>query len=85
MPAVAGSGPSIDVDAHVAGVLAGDRAAVGRAITLVESRRTDHVEAAQAMLTELLAHAGDSQRIGITGVPGVGKSTFIDQFGTDLT
>jgi LAO/AO transport system kinase len=84
VPAVAGP-PPLDVDAHVEGVLAGDRAAVGRAITLVESHRPDHVEAAQAMLTALLPHAGGAQRVGITGVPGVGKSTFIDQFGTDLT
>ncbi len=76
---------STDVAELVAGVVAGDRAAVGRAITLVESRRPDHVADAQAMLTELLPRAGGAHRIGITGVPGVGKSTFIDQFGTDLT
>jgi LAO/AO transport system kinase len=86
VPAVAGfPDDGIDVDALVDAVVAGDRAAVGRAITLVESRRADHVDAAQAMLTALLPHAGGAHRIGITGVPGVGKSTFIDQFGTDLT
>ncbi|MEP7020205.1 MAG: methylmalonyl Co-A mutase-associated GTPase MeaB [Pseudonocardiales bacterium] len=68
----------------VPGVLAGDRASVARAITLVESRRADHREQAQRLLVELLPHAGDAQRVGITGVPGVGKSTFIDQLGTNL-
>ncbi len=68
----------------VEGVLAGDRATVGRAITLVESRRTDHAAAAAELITALLPHAGGSQRVGITGVPGVGKSTFIDQFGVNL-
>ena len=66
------------------GVLAGDRAAIARAITLVESKRPDHREQAQALLQELLPHTGGAQRIGITGVPGVGKSTFIDQFGVNL-
>ena len=67
------------------GVLRGDRASLGRAITLVESHRPDHVDTAQELLAELLPHTGSAHRIGITGVPGVGKSTFIDQFGTDLT
>ncbi len=74
----------IDVDGLVDGVVAGDRASIGRAITLVEGRRADQVEAAQRMLTALLPHAGGAHRIGITGVPGVGKSTFIDQFGVNL-
>jgi LAO/AO transport system kinase len=54
-------------------------------ITLVESRRRDHEELAQEVLGLLLPHTGGAYRVGITGVPGVGKSTFIDQFGTDLT
>ncbi|MDT0261912.1 methylmalonyl Co-A mutase-associated GTPase MeaB [Jatrophihabitans lederbergiae] len=66
-------------------VLAGDRAAVARAITLVESRRADHREQAQQLLKELLPHTGGAQRVGITGVPGVGKSTFIDTLGSNLT
>jgi LAO/AO transport system kinase len=66
-------------------VLAGERAAVARAITLVESRRADHRTQAQELLVELLPHTGQAQRIGITGVPGVGKSTFIDTLGTNLT
>jgi LAO/AO transport system kinase len=67
-----------------AGVRDGNRAAIARAITLVESARADHRERAQDLLVELLPHAGNAQRIGITGVPGVGKSTFIDQLGTNL-
>jgi GTPase len=75
----------VDVPALVAGVLAGDRRAVARAITLVESHRTDHRERAQELLVELLPHAGAARRVGISGVPGVGKSTFIDQLGVTLT
>src|ERR1700760_3892921 len=67
-----------------AGVRAGNRAAIARAITLVESRRADHRERAQQLLVELLPSAGHAQRVGITGVPGVGKSTFIDQLGVNL-
>lgn len=69
----------------MAGVLDGSRAAIARAITLVESTRADHRRTAQQVLTELLPHAGRAIRVGITGVPGVGKSTFIDAFGTMLT
>ncbi|GHG78111.1 methylmalonyl Co-A mutase-associated GTPase MeaB [Streptomyces griseocarneus] len=76
---------AIDIDAYVKGVLDGKRAAIARAITLVESTRSDHRALAQRMLTELLPHAGAARRIGITGVPGVGKSTFIDALGTMLT
>jgi LAO/AO transport system kinase len=67
------------------GVLAGDRTVVARAITLVESRRLDHREQAQRLLVLLLPHTGTAQRVGITGVPGVGKSTFIDTLGSNLT
>jgi LAO/AO transport system kinase len=74
-----------DVPALVAGVLGGDRRSLARAITLVESRRADHRERAQELLVELLPHAGSARRVGISGVPGVGKSTFIDQLGVDLT
>lgn len=70
---------------YAEGVIAGDRTTLARVITLVESRRPDHEELAQEVLTLLLPHAGGAHRVGITGVPGVGKSTFIDQFGSDLT
>jgi GTPase len=66
------------------GVRSGDRAAIARAITLVESRRADHREQAQVLLAALLPHTGGAQRIGISGVPGVGKSTFIDTLGMNL-
>jgi len=58
-----------------------DRASLARAITLIESTREDHQREAQALLTSLLPKTGKSVRIGITGVPGVGKSTFIEAFG----
>jgi LAO/AO transport system kinase len=76
---------TIDVGAYAKGVLAGDRGTLSRAITLVESHRADHRKQAQELLVELLPQAGGARRVGITGVPGVGKSTFIDQLGTDLT
>ena len=75
----------IDVPALAKGVLDGSRATIARAITLVESTRSDHREAAQQLLMELLEHAGGAHRVGISGVPGVGKSTFIDELGTRLT
>jgi LAO/AO transport system kinase len=77
--------PAIDLDAYVDGVLRADRATLGRAITLVESTRADHQELAAAMLTRLVPHAGRAHRVGITGVPGAGKSTLIDALGTELT
>ncbi|MGZ4623647.1 MAG: methylmalonyl Co-A mutase-associated GTPase MeaB [Blastococcus sp.] len=80
-----GEARSVDVPALVEGVLAGDRRVMARAITLVESRRGDHRERAQELLVELLPHAGGARRVGISGVPGVGKSTFIDQLGVNLT
>jgi LAO/AO transport system kinase len=70
---------------YVAGVLSGDRAQLARAITLTESRNTTHQAMAQDMLMSLLPRTGNSLRIGISGLPGAGKSTFIDAFGTMLT
>jgi len=75
----------IDVREYAKGVLAGDRGLLSRAITLVESKRADHRALAQELLVELLPHAGGAHRVGITGVPGVGKSTFIDALGSNLT
>ena len=63
------------------GVRRGDRRALARAITLVESTRADHRAEANALLAALLPQTGRSIRLGITGVPGVGKSTFIEAFG----
>src|SRR6476659_3294563 len=63
----------------------GDRATLARAITLVESRRVDHQQAAHKLVQELLGATGKAVRIGITGSPGVGKSTTIDALGTYLT
>lgn len=68
----------------VVGVLAGNRRALAKAITLVESTRPDHQARAAAVLDALLPHSGRSLRIGLTGVPGVGKSTFIEAFGLHL-
>ncbi len=65
-------------------VLGGGRRALARAITLVESSRPDHRTEAEALEAALLPHAGGSIRIGISGVPGVGKSTFIESFGSHL-
>ncbi|MET9690307.1 methylmalonyl Co-A mutase-associated GTPase MeaB [Streptomyces sp. NPDC006514] len=77
--------PKIDIEAYAKGVLDGKRAFIARAITLVESTLPAHRVLAQGLLTELLPHTGRARRIGISGVPGVGKSTFIDAFGTMLT
>ncbi len=74
-----------DVEEYVRGVRAGSRRHVARAITLVESTLPEHRRLAQRMLVALLPHAGGAHRVGITGVPGVGKSTFIDALGVHLT
>lgn len=71
--------------ALVDGVLAGDRTAIGRGITLVESTLPADRARAAALLEALLPHTGGAHRVGITGVPGVGKSTFIESMGTRLT
>ncbi|SIS40111.1 methylmalonyl Co-A mutase-associated GTPase MeaB [Insolitispirillum peregrinum] len=72
-------------DDYVNGVLAGNRAIIGRAITLIESRAERHRALAKEVLMRLVPHSGKAHRIGISGVPGVGKSTFIETFGTNLT
>ena len=74
-----------DLDACVEGVLSADRPWLGRAVTLVESTKPDDRESAAELLQRLLPHTGGARRVGITGVPGVGKSTFIDALGTCLT
>ena len=66
------------------GVLAGNRRALAQAITLIESTRSDHRQAANELLQRLLPHAGNSIRLGISGVPGVGKSTFVEALGNHV-
>lgn len=73
--------PPLTLDDYERGILGGDRAVLGRAITLVESHRADHRDQAQALLGRLLPRTGGARRIGVTGVPGVGKSTFLESFG----
>jgi len=80
--------PRVDVGELADGVREGRRASVSRAITLVESSRPDHRAAARELLAELTPGAGvgsPAVRVGISGVPGVGKSTFIESLGTHLT
>src|SRR5207245_8228723 len=67
----------------VAALRRGDRRALARAITLVESTRPDHREKAERIVEALLPHTGGAVRIGISGPPGAGKSTFIERFGLD--
>ncbi len=73
------------IDAYEAGVIAGDRAMLARAITLVESSHPAHQRLAQELLLRLLPKTGGAHRVGVTGTPGVGKSTFIDTLGTRLS
>jgi LAO/AO transport system kinase len=70
--------------ALIEGVLAGDRRALAKAITLVESSRHDQQDRGQALIEALLPHTGRSLRIGISGVPGAGKSTFIESLGLHI-
>ncbi|MEG1621791.1 MAG: methylmalonyl Co-A mutase-associated GTPase MeaB [Alistipes sp.] len=70
---------------YVAGILAGDITILSQAITLVESSNPEHYEQAQEIIVRCLPHAGKSVRIGITGVPGAGKSTFIEAIGDMVT
>lgn len=72
---------TLSVDAYVAGVLAGQRSILARAITLIESRAGAHQDKAEQLLQRVLHKTGKSMRVGITGVPGVGKSTFIEALG----
>jgi LAO/AO transport system kinase len=73
-----------DTEKHAAAIVAGDRVALARGITLIESARGKDKETAQALLSKLLPHSGKSLRVGITGVPGAGKSTLINQLGMNL-
>ncbi|MGC9512665.1 MAG: methylmalonyl Co-A mutase-associated GTPase MeaB [Fidelibacterota bacterium] len=75
---------NLSVDEYVTGVLKGNRPILARTITLIESQAPRHREVAARVLHRLLPHAGKSLRIGISGVPGAGKSTFIETFGLQL-
>ena len=75
---------ALTVDQHVDGVLAGDRAVLARTVTLVESNRDEHRAMAQEVLARLLPRAGGAHRVGISGSPGVGKSTLIEALGLRL-
>jgi LAO/AO transport system kinase len=80
------NGPLLaDTTALADGIRAGDRAVLARAITLIESKRADHRMAAHRLVQALLPETGKAIRVGITGAPGVGKSTAIDRLGSDLT
>jgi LAO/AO transport system kinase len=78
------AGRPVDVEGLAGDVRAGKRRALAKAITLVESTRSDHQVAAQRLLELLLPYTGSAARVGISGVPGVGKSTFIEAFGLYL-
>jgi LAO/AO transport system kinase len=77
-------GSASGLDEMIAAVEAGDRVALGRAITLIESAKPEDAARAQALLERLLPLTGKSLRVGISGVPGAGKSTMIDQLGLNL-
>ena len=74
-----------DLAALAAGIRAGDRATLARAITLIESKRADHRTQAHRLVQDLLPHTGKAVRLGLTGAPGAGKSTLIDALGSMLT
>jgi len=84
LSASAGSSQRLSPDAYVEGVLSGDRMVLSRAITLIESTRDRDRRLAREVLNRLLPEAGGSVRVGITGVPGAGKSTFIETLGMRL-
>ncbi|MCP4753730.1 MAG: methylmalonyl Co-A mutase-associated GTPase MeaB [Proteobacteria bacterium] len=75
---------NLTLDQYIEGVLAGDRIVLARTITLIESNARRHLNTAQEVLRRILPRTGTAIRIGITGVPGAGKSTFIDTLGTRL-
>lgn len=75
----------LPVEVYVKGILSGDITLLSKAVTLVESSRVEHQLLAQEIIKQCLPHSGNSVRIGITGVPGVGKSTFIEAVGKHIT
>src|SRR6202166_5372250 len=85
VPKTGAPSPSPDIERLVQGIRSGDRTVLSRAITLVESKRADHRATAAALTQKLLAATGQAVRVGITGSPGVGKSTIVDALGAMLT
>jgi len=77
-------GDLLDVNDYVEQIRVGSRVHIARAITLVESRRADHQELADQLLEALSPFSGNSIRVGISGVPDVGKSTFVEGLGMNL-
>ena len=77
--------PLYDKQVYVDGILEGNRVLLSQAITLIESSNPNHYELAQSILEACIPYSGNSIRIGITGVPGAGKSTFIESFGKYIT
>ncbi|HRX11684.1 MAG TPA: ATP/GTP-binding protein, partial [Draconibacterium sp.] len=75
----------LSVNEYVSGILQGDITILSKAVTLVESANIKHQKLAQEIITQCLPHSGNSIRVGITGVPGVGKSTFIEALGSIIT
>src|SRR5579863_9527192 len=82
---MAPSPPTAEISKLAQGIRSGDRSVLSRAITLTESKRADHRRTAAALTQALLGLTGKAIRVGITGAPGVGKSTTIDALGTMLT
>jgi LAO/AO transport system kinase len=74
----------LSVDQYVDGILSGDVTTLSRAVTMIESNKAEHQEIAQKIIERCVPHAGRSVRIGITGVPGAGKSTFIEALGMHI-
>ncbi|WP_455595487.1 methylmalonyl Co-A mutase-associated GTPase MeaB [Cloacibacillus porcorum] len=75
---------ALTAEDYAQGILAGDRVMLSRAITVIESNAPKHFELGQEIIQKILPHSGKAMRVGITGVPGAGKSTFIEAFGTYL-
>lgn len=76
--------PDQEISKNIDGILKGDRRSLSKAITLVESAHPEHQEKARILVDDLLPYSGNSIRLGVTGVPGVGKSTFIESLGLEL-
>ena len=76
---------TLELQQYIDGIRGGDRAVLARSITLIESGKSEHTALAQQVIQNLLPDTGTSQRVGVSGVPGAGKSTFVDVLGTMLT